>query len=212
MNRETIQRIDARGEICPVPVVRTKSLLNNVTDNGVVVTIVDNEIAVENLKKMADSLGYSFSSRSLYDGDFEVIVGKGNGKIDEAEFVAMEDVNPAFKSEKKTSNLVVINSKTMGDGDEELGGMLLKGFIYALTETEVLPENIVFYNSGVFLTCENSKSLEDLIKLQEKGVKIYSCGLCLDFYKLSEKLKVGEVTNMYAIIEMMNNSTKVIKP
>ncbi|MFB8575799.1 sulfurtransferase-like selenium metabolism protein YedF [Enterococcus hirae] len=100
----------------------------------------------------------------------------------------------------------------MGQGSKELGKQLLKMFIYSLTEQPDLPEKIIFYNGGVHLVSDNSDSLEDLQILAENGIEIYACGACLNYYNLSEKCKVGEVTNMYHIIEMMRKSKKIIKP
>ena len=100
----------------------------------------------------------------------------------------------------------------MGEGDERLGKTLMKGFIYALTESESLPSCILLYNNGAKLSTEGSDSLEDLKLLESKGVEILTCGACLDFYKLTEKLKVGSVTNMYVIAERMMEFQKLVKP
>ena len=108
--------------------------------------------------------------------------------------------------------MVVISADHMGEGDEALGKILLKGFLFALTQQETLPRTVLFYNGGAFVTCEGSASLEDLQKLQELGVEILTCGTCLNHYGLTEKLRVGEVTNMYVIVEKQMQATKVIRP
>ena len=100
----------------------------------------------------------------------------------------------------------------MGGPNEQLGAILLKGFIYALTQQDELPDQILFYNGGAFLTCEGSESLEDLKSLEAQGVEIRTCGTCLNFYGLTEKLQVGEVTNMYDIAERMSKADRIIKP
>ena len=100
----------------------------------------------------------------------------------------------------------------MGSGNDELGATLMKGFIYAVSQLEELPKTMLFYNGGVKLTTEGSASLEDLKSLQAQGVEILSCGTCLNFYGLSEKLAVGEVTNMYAIVEKLNGASHIVKP
>lgn len=96
--------------------------------------------------------------------------------------------------------------------NEQLGATLLKGFIYALTQQDKLPDQILFYNGGAFLTCEGSESLEDLKSLEAQGVEIRTCGTCLNFYGLTEKLQVGDVTNMYDIAERMSKADRIIKP
>lgn len=117
---------------------------------------------------------------------------------------------PAVETPDNT--VVVISADHMGEGDETLGKILLKGFLFALTQQETLPKTVLFYNGGASVTCEGSASLEDLQKLHELGVEILTCGTCLNHYGLAEKLRVGEVTNMYVIVEKQMQATKVIRP
>ena len=108
--------------------------------------------------------------------------------------------------------MVVLASDKMGEGAEELGKTLLKAFIFSLTQQEKLPRTVLFYNGGAFVTCDGSASLEDLHKLEALGVEILTCGTCLNFYGLTEKLRIGTVTNMYVIAEKMLNAGNVVKP
>ena len=112
----------------------------------------------------------------------------------------------------RDNTVVVISSATMGEGDPELGRLLMKGYIYALTQLDTLPKTLLFYNGGAHLTCEDSASLEDLKSLEAQGVQILTCGTCLNHYGLTDKLQVGEVTNMYVIAETMANAAKIVKP
>ena len=100
----------------------------------------------------------------------------------------------------------------MGEGDPELGKGLLKGFIYAISQQKDLPKTMLFYNGGATLTTEGSDSLEDLKSLEAQGVEIKTCGTCLNYYGLTDKLQVGEVTNMYDIVETLAKAAKVVKP
>ena len=100
----------------------------------------------------------------------------------------------------------------MGQGDEALGNMLMKGFIYALTQLEQLPSSVLFYNSGVLLTTHDSEMIKDLQVLVDQGVEVLSCGLCLQHYQLQDQLLVGEVTNMYTILEKQMQAEGVIRP
>ena len=108
--------------------------------------------------------------------------------------------------------VVVISADHMGEGNEELGRALLKAFLFALTQQETLPAAILFYNAGAAVTCEGSASLEDLQALQSQGVEILTCGTCLNYYGLTEKLRVGEVTNMYVIAEKQLQADCIIRP
>lgn len=202
-------KVDAMGDACPIPVVKTKSAIRELTGPGVVETLVDNEIAVQNLTKMAGQKGYGVKSEKLGQDQYKVTMTIGEGaempKEDEAEVCLVEP-----GQQKKI--VVVISSPNMGEGSEELGRTLMKGFIYALSQQDVLPSTILFYNGGASLTCEDSPALEDLKSLEAQGVEILTCGTCLDFYGLKDKLKVGDVTNMYVIVEKMVGAHLIVKP
>ena len=88
----------------------------------------------------------------------------------------------------------------------------MKGFLFAVSQLPELPKTILFYNGGAKLTVEGSDSLEDLKKMEAQGVEILTCGTCLNFYGLTDKLAVGSVTNMYTIVEKLAGAGKVIKP
>ena len=108
--------------------------------------------------------------------------------------------------------VVAVASDVMGQGSDELGATLMKGFLFALGQLPQLPGTVLFYNGGATLTTEGSDSLEDLKSLEAMGVEIMTCGTCLDYYGLKEKLAVGSVTNMYSIVETLAGASKIIKP
>lgn len=190
--------LDMRSKICPFPVIETKKVLDKADFNETVIVTVDNIVATENLEKFCKEKGFSdgFSVTKNSDTEFLVTIIKGDGNSEILE--EQIDVPNNF-----SSHIIVISSDEMGEGSPELSKKLLEGFIYSLTEQEYLPKEIIFYNKGVYLTTINKKTVDDLLFLQNKGVKIYSCGLCLDFYDLKETLLVGEVTNMYSITSKM---------
>ncbi len=99
----------------------------------------------------------------------------------------------------------------MGSGDDNLGATLMKGYIYAVSQQEELPKAILFYNGGAKLTVEGAVSVEDLKNMEAQGVEILTCGTCLNFYGLGDKLAVGSVTNMYTIVEKLTSASKVIR-
>ena len=119
---------------------------------------------------------------------------------------------PVCTSDARTDTVVAISAAVMGEGSEELGKTLLKAFVFALTQQDKLPKTILFYNGGAALTCEGSAMLEDLKALEAQGVEILTCGTCLNFYGLTEKLAVGSVTNMYTIAEKLTQAGNVVKP
>ena len=198
-----MKKIDCLGKVCPIPVIETKKMIKENPDEVDFEILVDNEVATQNLAKMAKELKIESSSEKIEDGIYKVTLKKNPDQVCEI----MED-RPSINT---SSYIVAISDDRMGNGDEEFSKSLLEGFIYALTEQDVLPEKVIFYNRGVFLTSENEKTIEDLKNLAEKGVEILSCGLCLGNYKLKEKLAVGEITNMYKIVEILR-SHHVVSP
>jgi len=201
-------KIDARGEQCPIPVIKAKEAIGQLGGAGQVEILVDNEIAVQNLAKMAEQKGYGFAAEKLGEGEFKALFTILGGQP--AGFAMEERIcSPATGTGDLT---VVISADTMGQGDETLGRALLKGFIYALSKADTLPRTILFYNRGAFMTTAASDSVQDLKLLETLGVEILTCGTCLKHYKLTENLAVGSVTNMYTIVEKMAGAAKVIKP
>lgn len=203
-------QVNAMGDACPIPVVKTKNAIRELSGSGIVETLVDNEIAVQNLTKMANQKGYGVKSEKLGADQYKVTmtVGEGAEMPQEGE----EEVCLVKPGQQKKKIVAVISSPNMGEGDEELGRTLMKGFIYALSQQDVLPETILFYNGGAALSCEGSPALEDLKSLEAQGVEILTCGTCLDFYGLKDKLQVGDVTNMYVIVEKMVGAHLIVKP
>ena len=198
-------QVNAMGDACPIPVVKTIKAMNELQGAGEIEVLVDNEIDVQNLTKMAKEKQCAVKSCKLEDGKYQVIITvEGEGKVQETPVVCTPDA--------RNNTVVVIASETMGEGDEDLGKLLMKGFIYALTQQESLPSTMLFYNGGAKLTCEDAPTLEDLKSLEAQGVEILTCGTCLNHYGLSEKLQVGSVTNMYVIAEKMTKASLLVKP
>jgi selenium metabolism protein YedF len=205
--------VNAMGDTCPIPVVKTMNAIKTVTGSETVETFVDNEIAVQNLTKMANQKGYPVKSEKIAEGQYRVEFTIENQA--DAAPVSSESTDEAVScipDARKGNTVVVISSSTMGEGDDQLGAILMKGFIYALAQQEELPKTILFYNGGAKLTCEDAPTLEDLKSLEAQGVEILTCGTCLNHYGLSEKLQVGGVTNMYVIVEKMTQASLIIKP
>lgn len=196
--------IDARGMACPLPVIKTKKALK---ENDSVTTIVDNDIATQNLKKLAEQLGLNYQREEISKTHFVTIISKNGTEIEVTGAVETEELIP-----EKIGYTVAIDTAVMGRGSDELGANLMKAFVYSLLEQDELPETIIFYNGGVKLAVEGSDVLDDLKQMAEQGVVIYACGACLNYYGLTEQLAIGEVTNMYRIVEMMSSAIKVVKP
>ena len=203
------QTLDFMGKACPIPVVETKKALVGLKPEDVLEVLVDNNIAVQNLSKMAAQKKLDFSSEKKNEQLYQVTLTlTSETQLDNS----ATDLISCSPNPGDGPAIVVLSSDKMGEGDEKLGHILIKGFLYALTQLEVLPKTVLMYNNGVKLAVEGSESLADLKLLETQGVEVLSCGTCLNHYQLTEKLGVGAITNMYTIVERLSQAGKVIKP
>ena len=211
---ETVLTIDARGEACPIPVVRTLKALGALAGPGSVETLVDNEIAVANLTRMGEGKGCSVASERLGEKEWRVTVTTSVALgVSDAEAESATCEVPVAASAAARKNVVVaITSECMGTGDDVLGKKLMGSFIYSLTQLDELPACVLLYNGGAHLSCEGSPALEDLRGLAASGVEVLTCGTCLDHYGIADTLAVGEVTNMYVIAQRLTGASLVVRP
>ena len=195
--------VDARGMACPIPVVKANQALAQMTE-GILEVHVDNTVAVENLKRMALQKGLPVKTEQPEDSHYVVTIPV-TGAVDAA--------MPELTCTDCAGNTVVaVDTDSMGRGNDELGAVLIKGFLFAVSRLETLPKTVLFYNGGAKLTTEGSASLEDLRLMEQQGVEILTCGTCLNYYGLTDQLAVGSVTDMYTIVARLSRAEKVIKP
>lgn len=201
-------QVNALGDACPIPVVKTIKALAALSGAGTIETLVDNEVAVENLKRLASEKGCGVSVEKAAEKEWHVTFDVPEGlSVDAGEADDAQCLVPAKK------NLVIqVSSDAMGAGSDELGRNLMKAFIYAVTQQDELPATMLFYNGGAHLTCEGSPALDDLKALAEQGVEILTCGTCLNHYGIADKLAVGEVTNMYVICQKLEQASNIVRP
>ena len=200
--------VNALGKQCPIPVVMTKKVIDQSGTGDEIEILVDNETAVNNLSRLANKTGCTFVSEKLevkkYRVKMKVQTEQTGTEVKEEECVC--------EMPGKKVKVAVISADVMGKGDDELGKVLIKGFLYALSQMETHVDTILFYNGGAKLTTEGSDSIEDLKKMEAEGTEILTCGTCLKHYGLMEKLLVGKVTDMYTITERMMGADKIIRP
>jgi len=188
--------LDLRNKSCPIPVIETKKTLEICDTNETVLTIVDNEIAMQNISKLAKELDYNFQTKILNKNHFEVITIKGKGNVEVQKQVS--------------ENVIIIDSLSMGHGSEELGLNLRKAMIHTIQDLDALPSHILVYNSGVKML-EHQGILSDLQALQQLGIEVLFCGACITYYELESKLNVGSSTNMYEILNITMKANKVVQ-
>lgn len=195
---------------CPLPVINAKEALAGFEEDGVLTVKVDNDTAVQNLTRLAGNYGLKVSSEKKGDREYEVTIDVKADAVKNAKAVSNEEFRCDMPAEGK--KVVVISADTMGNGDENLGRKLMKAFIFALKSQDEVPDKIIFYNRGAFLTTEDPDTISDLKDLAEAGATIMTCGTCLDFYGLKEKLQVGIVSNMYDIVAAQMGASLIIRP
>jgi selenium metabolism protein YedF len=201
--------IDTRGELCPAPLIATKRALKDPETGDSFIVLTDNRTSFDNLSRFLKDNQTPFTI-SESGGIWTLTVTK-TGAFNEAvraEDYCTTDV-PHFT---KGDFIVVVSSDKMGEGDDELGLLLMGNFIKALKDLDHLPQKIVFYNRGVTLAAKESTLIEHLIDLERMGVEILLCATCVNHYKIAEKTGAGILSNMYVIAEAMASAIKIVKP
>jgi len=187
-----VKELDARGLGCPQPVIKTKQALQDVEQ---LLVTVDDQVQADNVAKLAKKLNARVSILEEEDY-YQLTIEQQSGSREET------------RTEQQ-GKVYYLNSNTLGDGAEKLGDILIKGFISTLLDIRPLPDKIIFMNSGVKVPTLNKQAKTHLKQLDEQGVDILSCGTCLDYYELTEQLEVGEISNMYEILDILNSGNVV---
>jgi selenium metabolism protein YedF len=201
-----MKTIDCRGMQCPKPLILTKKELNGLLPGQSVEILIDNETSLQNVE------------RFLMDNGVEVaVLREGTLFTLTATKVRKDPVDGEAQAycpppQAKNPHAICFSSDAMGTGPAELGEILMKAFVNTIKEVKPLPGHCVFYNAGVRLVIEGSPLIEPLRKLSGQGVRILACGTCLDYFKVKDKLAVGTVSNMYAILETLSAAGHVIRP
>ena len=191
--------IDARGKACPTPVIMAKKAIS--AGESTFTVLVDNTTAVENLKRLAENQGFDAAAEA--GGVFSVAFTRTG-------CAACEEAVNAPLPAPGGDWAVFVGRDIIGDGDRELGTNLMRMFFYTLSQGEDKPGAVLFMNAGVKLPTLDEQVAEHLKTLSDAGTEILVCGTCLNFYGLSDQLKVGTVSNMYDIVTRMGKAAKVI--
>ena len=196
--------LDMRGRNCPEPVIETRKAL---LDDGETIldVVVDNEAASENITRLIRSLGGSSRVLGRSDGIIKL-------QITAADTLAPESTEePDGSCRLLSKNVVLLNSDSIGPS-AELGRTLMKAFINTLPDVPPLPEVVILLNSGVKLAVEHSDLLGVLTTMEAAGTTVLSCGTCLDYFELTDKLRVGKITNMFEVVSLLAGADRIIKP
>jgi selenium metabolism protein YedF len=198
--------VNASGLSCPQPVVLAKQALEA---NEKVKVIVDNETALENVKRLGTKLGCDVKVEKKKDNIYEIKLTRKEGVAG-----SKEEFLPACSTTTSASGpfVIVISANTMGRGNDELGYVLIRAFLHTVCLQKEKPDVVIFYNTGVKLTVQGSEVLEDLKQLQSEGVQLLVCGTCLNYFEIKDKISAGTVSNMYDIVETMSRAGRLLVP
>ena len=189
--------LDAKKKDCPIPVIMAKKEIEK--GNLPLQIIVDNQIAVFNVQKLVNSKNLQMNTLEK-DGNFIITISKDGQTY--------ENLIELQISSDEQNWVLFIKNETIGSTNEDLGKKLMDLFLYTLIEIENKPKYIIFMNGGVLVPTTFEQSIKHLQELSNCDVKIMSCGACLNFYQ--ETIKVGEITNMYDIAEVLSSGIKVV--
>jgi len=183
---------------CCQPVISTKQALERQKEREFTI-IVNDPSSCENVSRFASEQGCSVEGEKK-GNDFYLRIRKA---------VRPEKDNISRKEE---GVVVYIDSDRVGIGEGELGSILMRSFLKTLLTVEIKPNSLILINGGCRLSAEGSDVLEILTRLSEGGTKVLSCGTCLDFHGMKEKLRVGTISNMYEIAKLLLEADRIIRP
>jgi selenium metabolism protein YedF len=200
-----MKTVDARGQSCPIPLIMTKKAINSLSENEVLEILLDNEVSVKNVIHFLKE--HKMPIHEERQGDiFRLLINK-------VEQIP-EDTNVEeyceIQQEVLSNYVMTIKRNRMGDGADELGEILIKAAINTIPDMDIKPNKMIFFNSGILMTLNDSAVLESLKKLENIGIEILVCGTCLDYYQKKDELGVGRISNMYDILDSMSKASKVV--
>ena len=201
--------VDTKGQLCPAPLIAAKKALKEIAFGESFIVLTDNKTSFENLSRFLKDNKAEFEI-SETEGVWTLTITKKNGF--EKDIKAEEYCAPVISHFEKGNYIVAITSDKMGEGDAELGHLLIGNFVKALKDLDKLPQHIVFYNKGVTLATKDSEVIEHIKDLEKMGVEIHLCGTCVNFYKLENRIAVGTLSNMYSIAEIMASAGNIVRP
>ena len=204
-----MKTIDCKGLLCPMPLIETKKAIKLSKYQDILCIEVDNESACKNVTHFLND--HSINVEELRKENVILLKFMVPENF-EANKPLQNYCEVNLKTKINSNSIILLNSNSLGVGNEDLGKILMKGFINTISELEELPSEIICYNSAVTLATKGSDTSISLKKLESLGVKITLCGTCVDFYGLKDSLDTGTISNMFYIASKITSVDKIIKP
>jgi selenium metabolism protein YedF len=201
--------VDTRGQICPEPLIAAKKALKETISGESFILLTDNQTSFNNLSRFLKDNKTDFSAIEE-KGVWKLTISKKTGQASPA---GSQDHDDSTISHFDKGNFIIVfTSDRMGEGESDLGHLLISNFIKALKDLEKLPLKMVFYNSGVKLVTNNSPVIEHLKDLERMGVELLLCATCVNYYSLDSVVSAGTLSNMYTIAEVMTSAGNIVRP
>jgi selenium metabolism protein YedF len=191
-----MEYLDLRNMACPMPVIETKKLLDS-KDIKEIEVLIDNPASCENVKRFLESRGFMTGTTQ-------------EGKGYRVKGIQDEKRGDSYGDARKL--LIYVDGETMGRGNDALGNILMGAFLKTIRELETRPWRLIFINTGVKLVSRESAYIDILKEIENTGIEILSCGTCVDFFHLKDKIGAGRVSNMFEILSSFSEATNVIRP
>jgi selenium metabolism protein YedF len=201
--------VDTKGQLCPAPLIAAKKALKDMAEGESFVVLTDNRTSFENLSRFMKDNKTAFSSKEE-NGVWELTITRTS--VTTLDKPAEEYCEAPVSHFEKGDFIVTVSSDKMGDGDSELGNLLIVNFIKSLKDLDKLPSKIMFYNKGVMLATSDSNVINHLEDLDKMGVELHLCATCVNYYNLADRIGVGIISNMFVIAQAMASAGHIIKP
>jgi selenium metabolism protein YedF len=201
--------VDTRGQLCPAPLIAAKKAIRESAEGESFILLTDNQTSFDNLTRFLKDNNTVFTFGKA-EGVWSLTITRLTGKVSEAK--AADYCAPEIKHFEKGNYIIVVSSDKMGDGDEELGYLLISNFMKAIKDLDRLPDKMVFYNKGVLIAASDSPVIDHLRDLEKMGVEVLLCATCVNHYSLEDKIGAGTLSNMFTIAEVMTTAGNIVKP
>jgi len=204
-----MQIIDTSGQQCPAPLIATKRALKEAEFGESFQIITDNQASFNNISSFLKDNKTEFSSEES-NGIWTLTITKKTTELINAD--VKEYCSTEIPHLSKGDFIIAFTSDKMGEGDKELGHLLMINFVKAIKELDVLPRKMVFYNKGVTLGAEDSPVIDHFKEIEKMGVTFLFCATCAKYYSLGEKIKIGTLSNMFEIAQVMSSAGNIVRP
>jgi selenium metabolism protein YedF len=207
--------VDARGQLCPKPLILTKQALKENLVGTQITVLVDNETSCQNVERFLRDNGMT----PHISADGSEFILRFTKHAPELAVTDAEAYCVPANGAAGVNYVVALSADTIGSNegsnegsDEALGRALMQGLLATLEAIEPPPTHLILYSRAVLLAVNGAATLPALQALAQRGIAILLCGTCVDHYEIRQAVRVGEIANMLKLLEIQLAAGKVLKP